>query len=187
MRPPSITPANILDADLIFVLAGLEERKLYGLQLFHESRAREILLSVGRFEIRKLSRLRTPASINLLEIAASVPPAQRHYFVLFEGQKVCTKRIPIGRFGTWSEIVALARFLHERPNIGSLIVVSSSYHLPRIRLCCHTLLPARLRMRFLASPEIGCRRAFLSEWIKIPIYRVLAWFPRLNARWKQVI
>jgi hypothetical protein len=186
-KRPWEMPANILDADLIFVLAGLEVRKAYALQLYRAPQARSIMLSVGRFEIRKLSSLEIPTPIDLLGIAAHVPASQRHYFVWFEAGDVHAERVLLRRFGTWSEIIALARFLHRRPDIASLVVVSSSYHLSRIRLCCRALLPARLRIRLLASPENVPSRTFLSEWFKILVYRVLSWFPSLNERRKQVV
>jgi hypothetical protein len=176
----SETLATVPEAALIFVLAGLEARKAYGLQLFRRRRARGILLSVGRFEIRKLSMLDIPVPINLPEIAAPFPPPQRHYFVWFEDGKVRAERIPLGRFGTWSEIAALAKVLFEQPQIDSVIVVSSSYHLPRIRICCRALLPPRLHVQLLASPEGDCRKNVLAEWLKIPTYGILAWFPKLN-------
>ena len=42
-------------ADLIFVLAGKMERKRYGLELYRARSAKRLILSVGRFEVSKLS------------------------------------------------------------------------------------------------------------------------------------
>ena len=92
MRPLVETPARVPNADLIFVLAGLEARKAFGLRLLNRQLAPRILLSVGRFEIRKLPRLSLPAPINLLEIAATIPPVLRHYFVWFEGGEALAER-----------------------------------------------------------------------------------------------
>jgi hypothetical protein len=194
MEASSARPSEILsqisEADLIFVLAGIEARKKYGLRLFHLKRARRILLSVGRFEIRKLSEQDIPVPIDLVSIAAPIPPVQRHYFVSFEDGQVRTQRIPRGRFGTWSEIEALARTLQDRPEIASLIIVSSSQHMQRVRICCRALLPQRLTIQFLASPEeepghqtwLGRPRALLTEWFKLSMYVILSWFPKLNDR-----
>ncbi len=44
-------------ADLIFVLAGKMERKHYGLELYRAGFAKQLLLSVGRFEVSKMSGL----------------------------------------------------------------------------------------------------------------------------------
>ena len=75
-------------ADLIFVLAGRMHRKECALELFREGLAPRILLSVGRFEIRRFSKMALPASLDLLKLAQAVPPSQRHYFVFFEGEEV---------------------------------------------------------------------------------------------------
>src|SRR5215469_4373168 len=39
-------------SDVIFVLAGRSERKIYGLQLFNQNLAPWLILSVGRYEVR---------------------------------------------------------------------------------------------------------------------------------------
>ena len=193
MRPPSEMPAHVPEADLIFVLAGLEARKAYGLQLFRQRRALRILFSVGRFEIRRFSNLDIPVLIDLPEIAAPVAPPQRHFFVWFEGAEVHTERMLLGRFGTWSEIEALSRFLQKSVEIRSVLVVSSASHLPRVRNCCCALLPAEVKVLLLPSPEYEQetpheswtqqahhRKLVLIEWIKIPVYRILSWLPGLN-------
>lgn len=184
-RQPLEAPAQGFDADLIFVLAGLEARKIHGLKLHSRKYARSLLLSVGRFEIRKLAKLQIPTPIDLLSIAAPVPPTQRHFFVWFDRRGVHAERISVGRFGTWSEIEALSRSLDKRPEVTSLIIVSSSYHLPRVRICCRALLPEQLRVCFLAPPEETRHRQFaeelhdqrriLGEWIKTPAYLILSW------------
>src|ERR1035441_3224688 len=45
--------------DLIFVMAGRMERKQYGLELYRAGIAPRLILSVGRFEVSKMSRLRS--------------------------------------------------------------------------------------------------------------------------------
>ena len=44
-------------ADVIFVLAGRHERKRHGLQLFRDGLATRLILSLGRFEVRKMGSL----------------------------------------------------------------------------------------------------------------------------------
>jgi uncharacterized SAM-binding protein YcdF (DUF218 family) len=183
------------DADLIFVLAGLEARKAYGLELWRQHGAGAILFSVGRFEIRKFSKLDLPASIDLLEAAKPIPPPQRHFFVSFGVDGWPVKQIRIGRFGTWSEIEALALWLGRRYRVRSLVVVSSAYHLYRVRICCRALLPERVHVEYRASPDEdrnGNRRPWskdfrhhqtrLAELIKIPAYWLLALPYSLRAR-----
>ena len=186
MRPLVETPARVPNADLIFVLAGLEARKAFGLRLLNRQLAPRILLSVGRFEIRKLPRLSLPAPINLLEIAATIPPVLRHYFVWFEGGEALAERIPVGRFGTWMEIESLARWLQKRKDVHTVLVVSSAHHLPRIRICCRALLAPRVNVLLVPLPqeeapeESRGRKEMLAEWLKIPVYCILSRIHRMK-------
>jgi DUF218 domain len=141
-------------ADLIFVLAGRVYRKDYALELFCQGLAPRILFSVGRFEIRRFSKMALPVPLDLLKLAQDVSPQQRHYFVFFEGEEVRTQHLLPGRFGTLTEIEALAQWLRERPEIRSVLIVSSDSHLRRIRMCCRSLLNANIRLVFLAAPLI---------------------------------
>ena len=65
-------------ADLIFILAGQMSRKDFALQLFREGLAPRLLFSVGRFEIRRFSKLALPIGLDLLKLAQHLPPPQRH-------------------------------------------------------------------------------------------------------------
>jgi uncharacterized SAM-binding protein YcdF (DUF218 family) len=167
-------------ADLIFVLAGRVYRKEYALDLFRQGLAPRILFSVGRFEIRRFSKMALPVSLDLLRLSQEVPPPQRHYFAFFEGQQVRTEHVLPRRFGTLTEIAALARWLGDNPNIGSVLVVSSDSHLRRIRMCCRSLLNPRLKLAFLAAPfapdensALASAKEDLMELCKLAIYWVL--------------
>jgi uncharacterized SAM-binding protein YcdF (DUF218 family) len=151
---PADAPRN---ADLIFVLAGRVYRKDYALELFRQGLAPRILFSVGRFEIRRFSKMALPVPLDLLKLAQEVPASQRHYFVFFEGEEVRTQHVLPGRFGTLTEIDAFGQWVNERPNIRSVLIVSSGTHLRRIRMCCRSLLDPNIRLAFLAAP------LFLSE------------------------
>jgi len=191
-------PAYVPDADLIFVLAGLEARKVYGLQLLRQERARGILLSVGRYEIWRLSNLDLPVPIDLLEIAAPIPPPLRHYFVFFRGATVHTEQITLGRFGTWSEIHNLASWLRKHSEARSVLIISSGSHLPRIRLCSRALLPPEWNVQFLPSPDpepqtsrkfwsrqLESGKAKLIEYLKLLLYQVVVRLPQRDVRaWK---
>jgi len=170
--------------DLIFVLAGRQSRKLYALELFRQALGGTLLMSVGRFEIRKFAQLPIPADVDLLQIASTTPPRLRHYFVRFQNGIGEAERVPRGRFGTLSEIQALAQWLEVRPQIGSVLVVSSGPHLRRVRACCRAILPARLQVSFAAAPESGevkpstwldrkWRALVLKEIPKLVIYRLV--------------
>ena len=159
-------------ADLIFVLAGKMDRKEYALELFRQSLAPRLLFSVGRFEIRRLSKMPLPVSLDLLKLAEEVSPPQRHYFVFFQGQRVQVDRVPPRRFGTLTEIEALAHWLSERPDIRSVLVVSSDTHLRRIRMCCRALLSPALELSFLSTPSFGAEQPQQLRNAKGPAFAV---------------
>jgi hypothetical protein len=52
------------------------------------------MFSVGRFEIRRFSKMRLPVPLDLLKLAQGVPPPERHYFAFFEGQEVRVEHVP---------------------------------------------------------------------------------------------
>lgn len=176
-------------ADLIFAMAGRQARKSYALGLFERGFAPRLLLSVGRFEIRRFATLKLPAPVDLLSLAAPISPPQRHFFVSFDGPNCQVARIPVRAFGTLNEIEALGEWLERRGEIRSLVVISSGVHLRRVRMCCRALLPKGLELRFLAAPagetEGDCKPepSALSELVKLPIYRgVLAYRGLVSAR-----
>jgi hypothetical protein len=140
-------------ADLIFVVAGRENRKEYGLELFRQGLASKVLLSVARYEIRRFSQLSLPVNLELLKVASDVPPPQRHFFVLFEDKRAQVEHVRPGRFGTLTEIAALARWLEDHPQIHSILIISSDTHLGRIRICCQSLLSPSLEIALIAAPD----------------------------------
>jgi hypothetical protein len=140
-------------ADLIFVLAGRDYRKQYGLQLFEQGLAPRILFSVSRFEIRRFSKLPLPVPFDLLQLASAVPPPQRHFFVLFERSNVQVNYVRPRCFGTLMEIEALFWWLQDHTEVRSLVLVSSDSHLPRIRLCCRFLLTGGLQINLTSPPD----------------------------------
>src|SRR3984893_6468489 len=145
---------SVGDGDLIFAVAGRQRRKMFALELFSQGRAPKLLLSVARFEIRRFAKLPLPVSLDLLSIAAPIPAPVRHFFVSFEAGKSAVEFVRLrGRFGTLREIQAFAAWLKDRPNINSVLVVSSASHLRRVRLCCRAFLPRRLQFRMLADPD----------------------------------
>jgi len=174
--------------DAIFVLAGARERKVYGLQLYGEGLATRILLSVGRFEIRRFRELPLPypagvTPINLLAAAQPIPPPERHFFVACDGGGVSFERVPAGRLGTLREIRALANWCGQRPEVQSLVIVSSRFHLRRVRMCCRAVLPKELWITYAASPEEGNAanggedeprtRTLALEFLKLAVYRMV--------------
>lgn len=158
--------------DAIFVLAGAAERKAYGLEMYRAGLAPRIVLSVGRFEIRRLPELALPAPLDLLSAVQSVPPPERHFFVEFSDGGVRYERTRVGRFGTLSEMAALAEWCAKNPEVRSLLVVSSGYHLRRVRMCCRALL-AQVLCVFVAAPReqpVPFGR-LAAEVVKLAVYR----------------
>jgi hypothetical protein len=171
--------------DAIFVLAGREIRKHYGLELFRQGLAPRILFSVARFEIRRFSKMSLPTTLDLLKLASDVPPPLRHFFVLFEGGRVQVEYVLPRRFGTLTEIESLARWLDKNPEIHSLLIISTSTHLRRVRMCCRSLFSTNIEVTLIAAPEssstadegrqsaIKSTRALLIELLKVLLYWAL--------------
>lgn len=132
-------------------MAGLQSRKIYGLDLWKQGIASRILLSVGRYEIRRFAALGLPIWSRLWELRSETLPAKRHFFVSFDGSTWDVVRIPVRPLGTLSEIRALGDWLQEQPQITSVLVVSSGPHLRRVGICCSKLLPRRVT--FCLTPE----------------------------------
>src|SRR5262245_13733886 len=65
-------------ADCIFVLAGRQERKVFGIQLWQQGYAPEVILSVGRFEWRRFYHLGLSGDGGLKAMVDRTPPVQRH-------------------------------------------------------------------------------------------------------------
>jgi hypothetical protein len=140
-------------ADLIFVFAGRQYRKTFAMRLYDAGRAPRILLSVARFEIRRFSHLQFPLPLDLSAPAAAVPPAQRHFFVLFDRGQCQVEKVPVLRFGTLGEVEALSAWLERNQEVRSVLVVSSSFHLRRVRMVCRAILPERVDIRYVAAKQ----------------------------------
>lgn len=147
---------NISDSptpsDLIFVLAGRPERKIFGLQLYRQGFAPRLILSVGRYEVRQTSQIGFE-DLRLRELTARTPPRQRHFFIEIMAESRRVFLAGVTRTGTYFELKAFALQLQsETP--GSLILISTSIHLRRVRWCCEKI-PAlrRWKIRYVAVPE----------------------------------
>ncbi len=120
-------------ADLLFVFAGAPWRKEFALRAWRAGAARTLVLSVGRFEWRRLPSLGLPDDGGLRALVDGTPPPRRHFFILLEGADAQARLVPKGKLGTWSEALALARLVVER-RARSVAVCTSDYHLPRATL-----------------------------------------------------
>jgi hypothetical protein len=91
--------------------------------------------------------------LDLLHIAADVPPPKRHFLVLFDGARVQVEYVRPKRFGTLTEIESLVRWLDQNPEIHSLLIISSSTHLRRLRICCRALVRTEIDVTLSAAPD----------------------------------
>jgi hypothetical protein len=103
-------------------------------------------LSVGRFEVRSTCPLGFN-DLNLRERAAGLPPEQRHFFIdLVGNSRTVTVRGDAGR-GTYAELQSLGQYL-KGDRVKSVLLVSTSIHLGRVRRCCQ-------RSAFFRGKETG--------------------------------
>jgi hypothetical protein len=124
-------------SDLIFVLAGRPERKVYGLQLYHKGFAPRLVLSVGRFEVRPTVLLGFQ-DLHLRELTSRTPAAKRHFFIDLTAESRHVVLAGLHHKGTYGELESLGyRLQSEKPS--SLILVSTSIHLRRVRWCCQRI------------------------------------------------
>ena len=163
--------------DLIFTLAGARIRKIFSWELFEQGGAKRLMLSTGRFELRKFALLPVSPKPDLIAMAQPIPAKERHCCVLFEAGEAQVIWVRKERLGTMTEIEFLARWLRENPEIETVTIVSSGYHLRRVRLCCLFLLPAMVQVKYVGVPneKIGFVNPVL-DWGKLGLYAaVLGW------------
>jgi len=140
-------------ADCIFVFAGHQERKSYGIQLWREEWAPRLILSVGRFEWRKFYGLDLPSDGGLKLLVERTAPKVRHFFVSFDGDDARSVLVEKGRYGTLTEAQGLAQFI-KNEGLQSLMVVSTSIHLRRVALALKAALRgSHVRRTYVAVPE----------------------------------
>src|SRR5215813_11449836 len=138
------------NADLIFVFAGRDYRKHYGLELYRRGLANTIMFSVGRFETRSFSSLPLSVPVDLLKHASDIPPHQRHFLVSINAEGSHVQHVLPRRLGTLTEVEALRSWLEDRPEVQVIMLVSSRSHLHRVRICCQSLLGGRSQLHFVS-------------------------------------
>jgi hypothetical protein len=165
-------------ADCIFVLAGLQDRKVYGVKMWRFGFASQLILSVGRFEWRRYRELGLESDGGLESLVKRIPPRRRHFLVRLDRQDVTCSPVRTGYFGTLSESRALAGYLRKIP-VRSLLVVSSPIHLRRVALVFRRAFrKSGIRLTFVATPEKSssnstedCAAVWL-EFLKYLVYRL---------------
>jgi uncharacterized SAM-binding protein YcdF (DUF218 family) len=179
-------------SDCIFVLAGQQDRKVYGLKMWRLGFAYQLILSVGRFEWRRFYELGLESDGGLESLVKQTPPKKRHFLVRMDRQDVTCCPVQIGYFGTLSESRALAQYLRGL-SVRSLLVVSSPVHLRRSALVFRRAFrKSGIRLTFVATPEkisfnsSGSRAAVWLEFFKYLIYRLFAFaLPGAKSRLRQ--
>jgi hypothetical protein len=119
--------------DLIFVMAGRMERKVYGLELYRAGMAPQVTLSVGRFEISRMSMIEWEVLDELRALRDRTGPAERHFFIDIDSSGVRIEKAALPRWSTYGEAVAFRRFW-EVKKAKSVMVVSTDVHLRRTAL-----------------------------------------------------
>jgi len=177
-------------ADMIFVFAGRMERKEYGLELFRSGMSECLVLSVGRFEVRKMRNLDLEGSDELMAMRDQTPPARRHFFVKVDAAGVRIERAELQNGGTYWEALALRKLL-EQKKARRVIVVSTDVHLRRVSLSlakvCRGLAveffycPVPSRLGFFKKESWWIRRDdrrfVLHEAMKLAAYYVILSLP----------
>jgi hypothetical protein len=178
-----VCPNPLQPADLIFVLAGRRYRKSYGVELLRQGWARELLFSTfsaGSLDLSRFAELQLPAWPRLLELQGHLPPEGRLFFLHYDGTSWRAERLPVRPLGTLNEIAQLARRLRQRPEVRSVLIVSSGLHLRRIRMCCRALLPGDVGFRLAAAPpDCASRSTTASTWERDTDQRLIAEYAKL--------
>lgn len=141
-------------ADAIFVFAGREERKRFGLKLFEAEYAPRIILSVARFEWRRFPDLELWSDGGLTEMVPTIEAAERHFFVHVEAGRVRCESIHKGHFGTLSEAQALSTVIAQS-KLSKILIVSSPEHLRRCVIALNATLTTECDVVPVASESMG--------------------------------
>ncbi len=170
-------------SDAIFVFAGAEERKRYGLALWEQGLAPSIVLSVGRFEWRRVLASGLPSDGGLGSLVEIMPPTRRHYVLTLGRETARAEWVPRGKLGTLAEARALTR-LARRLGWRSVLAVTSAAHSRRAHLALRRAIGgAGVQVRTIAVPDAlsavqrsswwrdrAGRALVFGEILKLPIY-----------------
>jgi hypothetical protein len=179
------TEGPVTPCDLIFVLAGLPERKSYGLELLQRDVAPRLVLSVSRFDVRQTAAL-LPEGKELITLRDQTPPEKRHFWIEFQDGRRSLLRAGVQQSGTYGELKAIGDHLASQPP-ATIAFISTSIHLRRVRFCCTRIPFFQGRPAyFWAVPEdmSSFRRAtwwknpadwryLISEYAKLAGYRLM--------------
>ena len=115
--------------------------------------ARQLILSVDRFEWRKFGELGLESDGGLEALVEQTPPKKRHFLVRLDRRDAVCTAVRKGFLGTRSEARALAAYVRDLP-VRSLLVVSSPSHLRRVALVFRRAFrKSGIQLTFVAIPE----------------------------------
>jgi uncharacterized SAM-binding protein YcdF (DUF218 family) len=172
--------------DLIFVLAGRLERKIYGLDLFHSGIAPRLILSIDRYEVSKTKRMDLPFADDLIRLRDRTLPQNRHFFVDMDRDALRIDQVNLFSRNTYGEILKLRDYVQDK-QLQRVMVISTDLHLQRVALTVNKLFKGRPpEFVFCAVPgsrssvnkEMWWIRRYdrghvLREFVKLAGYRVL--------------
>ncbi len=140
-------------SDCIFVPAGDQGQRFYGIKMWRFGYASHLLLSVGGTESGRFSELKLESDGGLEKLLSQTRSGKEQFFVKLNRQETSCCLVRAGRLRTHSEAKALAEFVREN-SIRSLLIVSSPVHLRRASLSFRRALrKCDVRLTFVAVPE----------------------------------
>ncbi len=152
--------------DLIFVMAGRMDRKQYGLELYRAGIAPCLVLSIGRFEVSKMSDLDLEGVDQLIAARDNTRPDERHFFLKVDSSGTRIENIRLLRWSTYGEALGLRQFL-EKEKARRVIVISTDVHLRRVALTFASVF-RRAAVKFLYC-RVPCRLTILRKqdwWLR---------------------
>jgi VanZ family protein/uncharacterized SAM-binding protein YcdF (DUF218 family) len=124
---------SVQPVDLIFVMAGRMERKAYGLELYRAGVASRLILSVGRYEVSRMSPADWDGIDELKSLRDRTPPTERHFFMTMDVSGVRIEKAKLLRCSTYGEALAFRSFL-ECQQARKVMVISTDVHLRRVEM-----------------------------------------------------
>ena len=182
-------------ADLIFVMAGRMERKIYGLELYRAGMSPKLVLSIGRFEVSKMRSLNVEGWDELRLLHQRTPPNERHFFLKLDASGFQAAKAMLPQWNTYGEVLAF-RDLIQKEKPRRVMVVSTDVHLRRVALTmgrvCRGMpieffyCPVPPRLTPFSKDDWWfrpfARRFVLNEMIKLAGYRIILSLPSSIAR-----
>ena len=119
--------------DVIVVLAGRMDRKLYGLELYNSRIAPRLALSVGRFEVSRMRSFGLERYDDLVALRDATPPEERHFLMVLGESGTHIQKLRLPRWSTYGEALGLRVFVQNQ-GVRRVMVVSTGIHLKRTAL-----------------------------------------------------